>query len=320
MTDAAAISGVRAMVVLPAAPGLVPALMGAASPELDPIRASVVQAVQAALGSLNGADGRGGPEREGHDRARHDRAGHDRARHDAIRLLVLGNHPRPSTWGAPEGRAQAAVSGTGEEGRWAGALSTADFGTPVVIPALPGIADASPAAAEPDPDVPTGLLAARWVLSEVARSEPDAADWSSLTWLEDAGVSRAFNDPRPTVLLVAAEGSSGHGPKAPAGERPEAAEYDSALLAALRSGDPDRLRRVDVALAERVAAGGTELWPALGEALAGGSWDAHADNLGHPYGVGYLLATWVALRHHPDDGSVARGSGSGQPDQIAFRT
>lgn len=242
---------VDGLVVIPAAPALVPGLMGAASPELDDLRAATLRELR--------------------------------------RIFSRVAHERPAVpWVmAADGRHDAASR---VPGRFAGAVSTADFGRDVVLPPLPGAA-----MTDPDPDVPTGMLAARWALGELATDNPTLAAWASLTWCGEDGPDRPADtsDRRPGLLIVAGEGSTGHGAKAPAGERPGAPIHDAALLAALESGDPARLTQWDADAATQAGARPSQLWPRVGELLSGRRWVGHACSLGVRNGVGYLVASWV---------------------------
>lgn len=252
---------IRAVVVVPGAPALVPALMGAAAADLDPVR-------QAALGTLREV------------------------------LLGFGTPPvvvvaGPSHTGGG-GVAAAAEAPPDEEasrpGRWAGRVSTADFGRPVELDPMPDVADGVP-----DPAVPTALLGVRWLLGEIAREAPEAARWSDLTWLAVTRRTAATVPAEgPVLLVVAADGAAGHGPKSPRAEHPGAAAYDDALASALGSGDPDRFGAVDVGLGHEVGALGPEIWPWLGRLTAGRRWVAEVVWRGHPFGIGYHVARWEA--------------------------
>lgn len=259
---------IGALVVLPGAPALVPGLMGVAAAELDALREAAQTAVVTALERL--------PEPPA--------------------VMVLGPGDRV---------AGAADSPTGAEetapGRWAGRVSTADFGPPLELPPLPGAADGAA-----DPAVPTALLGTRWVLGEVAEQRGDAARWSELTWLPsdgslgEAAIRAAALDTGPVLLVLALDGAASHGPKAPRAEEPSAASYDDSVVAALRSADPTRLTEVDPELGDGVGATAPELWSAVGRLLADREWQAQVCWAGHPYGIGYVVAVWTARRPRAD--------------------
>lgn len=175
--------------------------------------------------------------------------------------------------------------GPSAPGRWAGRLSTADFGLDGSLPPLPGTADQAA-----DPEVPTDLLGPRWLLGAVAARVPDEARWADLAWWPGrAGVIPAG----PTVLVVVADGAACHGPKAPRAEDPRAAPYDDAVAAALEAGDPGRLEALDPCLGGELGASGAPLWPIVAGLLTGRRWDGQLLWAGHPYGVGYLVASWT---------------------------
>lgn len=251
---------IEAFVLLPGAPLLVPELMGAAAPELDELRDACVEAARGAL------------------------AGVARAYPDQPPVLVAVG---------PSGEVVDTAAGDdGDDaqrpGRWAGRVSTSDFGWPVELPPLPGAPD-GPA----NPAVPTALLGARWVLGQVAGAEPVVARWSGLTWAQSEGATAAAAASAPTVLIGCLDGAMSHGPKAPRGEHPDAAVYDDAIEQALRSGDPAALAAIDAGTGEQVGALGAPLWSQLGTLLAGREWDARVLWAGHPYGIGYVVASWL---------------------------
>jgi hypothetical protein len=241
---------IGAVVVVPGAPALVPPLMGAAAPDLEPARSAALELLRSALSAFD-------------------------------------SPPHVVVAGPPDGGG--VDPGLGRPGRWAGPVSAADFGRAVVLEALPGASE-GPA----DPDVPTALLGARWLLGEVAREHPGAARWADLVWLPVTPDSPAAVPGEGRVLLVvAADGAASHGPKAPRAEHPGAASYDDELAAALAAGDPDRLTSTDVDLGTEVGALGPWTWPWLGRVTAGRRWDAQVAWTGHPFGIGYVVASWI---------------------------
>ena len=106
-----------------------------------------------------------------------------------------------------------------------------------------------------------------------------------------------------SALLVVADGSAARTAKAPAALHPDAAAFDADVAAALRGGRPHDLTALDADRARAVTAGGWPAWFVAATAAgisADGTWDAvlHADEA--PYGVGYLVASW--LRPDPQQG------------------
>ncbi|WP_116453022.1 hypothetical protein [Blastococcus litoris] len=100
--------------------------------------------------------------------------------------------------------------------------------------------------------------------------------------------------PAPVGILAMGDGSARRSVKAP-GYLDEAAEpFDAAVARALRTGDAGALRDLDPAEGERLAAAGVPVWRAVGAALAGRSLAARLHSDCAPFGVGYLVASWVA--------------------------
>lgn len=97
--------------------------------------------------------------------------------------------------------------------------------------------------------------------------------------------------PDASSYLVVADGTAKRTLKAPGHLDERAKPFDEALAAAVAAGDPQALLALDPGLAE-------ELWvqglPAL-RAVAGlpGPWQAELAYADAPFGVGYLVATWV---------------------------
>jgi hypothetical protein len=97
--------------------------------------------------------------------------------------------------------------------------------------------------------------------------------------------------PDSPSYLVLADGTAKRTLKAPGHLDDRAEAFDAALEAALAAGDPAGLLALDAGLAE-------ELWvrglPALRAAAAlPGPWEAEVLYAGAPFGVGYVVATWV---------------------------
>jgi hypothetical protein len=147
--------------------------------------------------------------------------------------------------------------------------------------------------------VPTPLLVARWLCSQVAVDQPGAEElWAEALWLtvtpEAAGdYGRTLDhDLAPVGLLVVADGAAPHGPADPAAEAPRVAAYDEGLAKALESGDPGAVAALDVELGLELAAEGAGLWPALASASRGAAWRAGLLWSGSPYGVAWFVAQW----------------------------
>jgi hypothetical protein len=100
--------------------------------------------------------------------------------------------------------------------------------------------------------------------------------------------------PGPVGVLAMGDGSARRTVKAPGYLDDDAAPFDAAVAAALAAGDAAALAGLDLATGQRLLAAGTATWRAVGTALAGREIAAalHLDTA--PFGVGYLVADWVA--------------------------
>jgi hypothetical protein len=100
--------------------------------------------------------------------------------------------------------------------------------------------------------------------------------------------------PTPLGVLAMGDGSARRTVKAP-GYLDQAAEpFDSAVAAALATGDAEALAALDVAEGDRLLAAGVTTWQAVGTALRGRDVVASLHLDVAPFGVGYLVADWVA--------------------------
>jgi hypothetical protein len=136
------------------------------------------------------------------------------------------------------------------------------------------------------------LATAGWAGERAALELDPAAGRPTL-----ASVATALaGEPFRSVLLVVADGSAARTEKAPAALHPDAAAFDADVAAALTSGRPHDLTTLDPDRARSVTAAGWPAWFTAATAAgisADGAWDAvlHADEA--PYGVGYLVASWL---------------------------
>jgi hypothetical protein len=100
--------------------------------------------------------------------------------------------------------------------------------------------------------------------------------------------------PTPLGVLAMGDGSARRTVKAP-GYLDDAAEpFDAAVARALATGDAEALARIDVAEGDRLLAAGAATWRAVGAALRGRDVLASLHLDVAPFGVGYLVAHWVA--------------------------
>ena len=95
-------------------------------------------------------------------------------------------------------------------------------------------------------------------------------------------------------VLAMGDGSARRTVKAPGYLDDAAAPFDQAVATALADGDAGSLAALDLADGERLLAAGAATWRAVGAALRGReiSGRVHLDTA--PFGVGYLVADWVA--------------------------
>lgn len=108
-------------------------------------------------------------------------------------------------------------------------------------------------------------------------------------------------DPRRTALLACGDGTATRDEKAPGSFSPAAAAFDARLDTALRAGDPAGLLGLGVEEARELWVAGRPAWQVLAGAAEGASWDAEVTYAAEPYGVHYVVATWLATRR--DGGS-----------------
>jgi hypothetical protein len=100
--------------------------------------------------------------------------------------------------------------------------------------------------------------------------------------------------PAPLAVLAMGDGSARRGVKAPGYLDDAAGPFDDGVARALAAGDAAALAALDPDDGMRLLAAGVPVWRAVGAALDGRSITArlHLDTA--PYGVGYLVASWVA--------------------------
>jgi hypothetical protein len=143
------------------------------------------------------------------------------------------------------------------------------------------------------PALPLPLSIGAWLLAQVGwPGERAALELDPQGDPTTPGKALAAED-RRTALLVVADGSAARTEKAPASLHPDAAAFDAAVADALRTGDPARLAGLDRDRAAEVASSGWPAWSAAAAALGSATYDATLLADEAPYGVGYLVATWL---------------------------
>ena len=286
----------------PQPPLLVPELAAGAAAELDELRAACDAAVDAVLAA--GADRvvvlGSAPQACYYPSGRGDFGPY------GVPLQVCLGHPPgapPAAPGAAPGPGAAA-----EPGAAPGPGAEAELGAeaePGAVPG-PGAAAESGAAAGgggrsgfADPangaePLPLPIALGAWLLARRADRHPGVPGVPAVgASVDPAGTCLPLDWSGAVGLLVMGDGSARRVSTSPGSVDARGIPFDDAAAAALGSGDPDRLRALDLALGAELLAAGTPAWVAAGTALAGARYDAHLHYAGAPYGVGYLVATWT---------------------------
>lgn len=141
--------------------------------------------------------------------------------------------------------------------------------------------------------LPLAHTLAAWLL--------DAAGFSGqrLGVLAGAGspaLHSAGADDRRWALLVMGDGSARRTEKSPGWYDPDAIAFDDMVIAALTDGDGKSLLDLDVAVGERVLAAGLPSWRDAGTVLDGITMTARLHYVGAPFGVLYVVASWISAR------------------------
>ena len=108
-----------------------------------------------------------------------------------------------------------------------------------------------------------------------------------------AALGQSLAQGRDIGVLVVGDGSARHDEKAPGWLDPRAEGFDAAATAALASGDPGNVIALDADLARDLLAVGRAPWQVAAGAAQGGTWNAGVAFEAAPYGVGYIVATWL---------------------------
>ena len=152
--------------------------------------------------------------------------------------------------------------------------------------------------------LPVGLLVGAYLLRAVTGCRIDAItigpDDADVHTGDDVDSACAEPESERTALLVLGDGSARHGPKSPGSEHPGAAACDDRLAAALATGTWSALPGIDAETALEQQASCFRAWKFAGQLLSEGraladnpSWQATLLYRSNPYGVGYLVATWL---------------------------
>lgn len=166
----------------------------------------------------------------------------------------------------------------------------------------PWPADAADALADfgmpkPAGELPLALTVGRWLL--------DRSDWSGPRELHSiaavAGVAECaalgadLAAGPPTLFVVLGDASARRTVGAPGHLDERAEPFDAAVAAAFAAADTEALLQLDPGLAAELLAAGRPAWQVLAGAVqaAGGSWAGTVHHDAAPYGVGYLVASWL---------------------------
>ena len=95
------------------------------------------------------------------------------------------------------------------------------------------------------------------------------------------------------ALVVAGDGSARREKASPGYLDERAVPFDAAVTQALREGDWQALASIDAALGSDLMAAGTLPWRVTGELFAGMAMDAELHYADAPFGVGYVVASWL---------------------------
>jgi hypothetical protein len=97
----------------------------------------------------------------------------------------------------------------------------------------------------------------------------------------------------PTALLVIGDGSARRSVKGPGYLDERAEPFDDTVVAALAKAAPDGLADLDLTLAAELLAAGAPAWVAAARAIADRTWQGEILYADAPYGVMYVVATWL---------------------------
>jgi len=150
----------------------------------------------------------------------------------------------------------------------------------------------------PDRPLPLPLGIGAWLLEQLGCSVPvEYLGVAAAAELEEcATLGRGLAAGPRTALLACGDGTARRDEKAPGHFSPTAAGFDEEVDAALRAGDPAGLLALDVDEAAELWVSGRPAWQVLAGAAKGGRWDAELTYAAEPYGVHYVVATWLAAQ------------------------
>jgi len=147
----------------------------------------------------------------------------------------------------------------------------------------------------PDRPLPLAHGIGAWLLGQLSCSLPvEHLGVAAAAGTEEcAALGRQLATGPRTALLVCGDGTARRDEKAPGHFSPAAAGFDERVDAALRAGDAAGLLALDAAEAEELWVAGRPAWQVLAGAAEGGRWEAAVTYAAEPYGVHYVVATWL---------------------------
>ncbi|SFK50446.1 hypothetical protein [Geodermatophilus ruber] len=135
---------------------------------------------------------------------------------------------------------------------------------------------------------PLPLTVGAWLLDEAGHAGARLGVAPDELGAVLAGLSGAVG------VLAMGDGSARRTVKAPGYLDEAAGPFDAAVAAALAAGDAAALAALDPVEGERLLAAGVPTWRAVGAALDGREITARLRADEAPFGVGYLVADWLA--------------------------
>lgn len=143
--------------------------------------------------------------------------------------------------------------------------------------------------------LPLALGVGDWLLDDAGwrgdRDHMGIADELGCTGCAALGADLAARD--HIAMLVVGDGTARRTEKAPGHFDPRAEAFDGTVAAALAAGDPEALLALDAPLATALLVAGRAPWQVLAGAARGARWRAQLLHEDAPYGVAYLVATWL---------------------------
>jgi hypothetical protein len=167
--------------------------------------------------------------------------------------------------------------------------SLAGFGVPVEAHLGPGRCGGD--------RLPLSLTMGAWLVTRVLGSDRDAVGVAIGPGFSAGQAARGLLDGATegrVGLVVMGDGTARRSIAAPGYWDERAEGFDAAVLAALAAGDGAALAKLDLALAAGLLCAGAPAWVATGVLLTGERLAADVHYADVPFGVQYIVATWLA--------------------------